>query len=76
MWRKSRYAPVSALTLHPAPADSACLQAFREAAEKRLSMSKRTALLADFPGAAPRPERRRSEVGQSGANGPRHHADG
>ncbi len=46
--KKAATPPVSALTVNPAPADSACLQAFREAAEKRLSTSKRTALLADF----------------------------
>src|SRR5690606_25822058 len=31
-----------------AHADSACLKAFRDAAENKLAMSKRTALLADF----------------------------
>ncbi|HAS1707476.1 TPA: indolepyruvate decarboxylase [Enterobacter hormaechei] len=46
--KKAATPPVSALTVNPAPADSACLQAFCEAAEKRLSTSKRTALLADF----------------------------
>ncbi|HBI6860589.1 TPA: indolepyruvate decarboxylase [Enterobacter cloacae] len=46
--KKAATPPVSALTMDPAPADAACLQAFREAAEKRLSVSKRTALLADF----------------------------
>jgi indolepyruvate decarboxylase len=48
MWQKSRHAPVNALTLRHPHADSACLKAFRDAAENKLARSKRTALLADF----------------------------
>lgn len=44
--KKAATPPVNALTLHHA--DSACLKAFRDAAENKLATSKRTALLADF----------------------------
>lgn len=46
--KKPATPPVSALTYHAASDDTACLNAFREAAEKRLTQSGRVALLADF----------------------------
>ena len=46
--KKAATPPVNALTHKQAHADSACLKAFRDAAENKLAMSKRTALLADF----------------------------
>ncbi|MEG6367701.1 indolepyruvate decarboxylase [Enterobacter ludwigii] len=46
--KKAATPPVNALTHKQVHADSACLKAFRDAAENKLAMSKRTALLADF----------------------------
>ncbi|HDR2159043.1 TPA: indolepyruvate decarboxylase [Enterobacter cancerogenus] len=46
--KKAATPPVSALTGKPAHADRGCLEAFREAAKKRLAEGQRTALLADF----------------------------
>ncbi|AYY07729.1 indolepyruvate decarboxylase [Enterobacter roggenkampii] len=46
--KKAATPPVNALTLRHPHADSACLKAFRDAAENKLARSKRTALLADF----------------------------
>ncbi|MCE1984250.1 indolepyruvate decarboxylase [Enterobacter ludwigii] len=46
--KKAATPPVNALTHKQAHADSACLKAFRDTAENKLAMSKRTALLADF----------------------------
>ena len=46
--KKAATPPVNALTLQPVDADNACLKAFRDAAQARLAMAQRTALLADF----------------------------
>ncbi|MCD4561750.1 indolepyruvate decarboxylase [Lelliottia nimipressuralis] len=46
--KKPATPPVNALTERTSHADSACLKAFRDAAETRIAGSKRTALLADF----------------------------
>ncbi|MBM3073706.1 indolepyruvate decarboxylase [Enterobacter sp. RHBSTW-00994] len=46
--KKAATPPVSALTVKPILADHACLKAFRDAAQFRLEVSNRTALLADF----------------------------